>query len=320
MGQILAFSRRHPIVRKPLPLGDAVAEAARLLRPTLPPGVDLQVNVHPDAPRVLGDETRIHQLLMNLGTNAGHAMPDGGVVEFTVEPFYVRDSMARARPNLREGTYALLRVRDTGVGMDDEVRERAFEPFYTTKGAGTGTGLGLAIVRGIVLDHEGSVDLESEPGKGTTVTCLFPPLVAGAEAAVPDALPIPAGAGERILFVEDEPSLADIAYRILQDLGYRATIETQSTRAVELLRETPEAFDLLVTDLSMPHFSGLELARAAHAMRPDLPILLATGFIEDIPANELEAAGVRATVRKPLTRRELGEAVHAILAPPPSAA
>ena len=313
--QILAFSRRQPIQRKPLPLGDAVAEAAKMLRPMLPPGVDLRLAVSPEAPRVLGDVTGIHQVLMNLGTNAAQAMPTGGLLEISVEPFYVRDSMARARPDLREGNYARLQVRDTGIGMDDSVRNRAFEPFYTTKPTGAGTGLGLAIVRGIMLDHEGTIDLESEPGQGTTVTCLFPSLQVVEELERPDAPAIPRGAGQRILFVDDERSLGGIAERNLQDLGYVPTALADATEALELLRESPGSFDLLITDLSMPRLGGLDLARAVRAIRPDLPILLATGFVEDIPSTDLAAAGVSATARKPLSRRELGEVVHELLAP-----
>jgi CheY-like chemotaxis protein len=197
--------------------------------------------------------------------------------------------------------------------MDQGVQARAFEPFYTTKQTGSGTGLGLAIVRGIILDHEGSVELESEPGRGTTVTCLLPTLEAGEEVAHPVAPPVPSGRGERVLFVDDERSLARIADRTLQDLGYRPTIETDSARALDAFRQDPEAFDLLVTDFSMPVLSGLELARAVHAIRPDLPILLATGFIEDIPPEDLEDAGVRLTIRKPITKRELGRALQSVL-------
>jgi len=312
--QILAFSRRQPIQRKPLPLGDAVEEAVKLLRPILPPGVDLRISIPADVPRILGDITGIHQVLMNLGTNAAHAMSAGGLLEISVEPFYVRDSMARARPDLREGSYARLRVRDTGIGMEPGVRDRAFEPFYTTKPTGAGTGLGLAIVRGIMLDHGGTIDLESAPGEGTTVTCLFPTLHGIEEAVRPGEPPIPRGAGQRILFVDDEPSLGSIADRNLRDLGYEPTVMGDPAAALELLRRTPEAFDLLITDLSMPRLGGLDLARAVRALRPDLPILLATGFVEDIPPGDLAVAGVNATARKPLTKRELGEVVHGLLA------
>jgi hypothetical protein len=311
--QILAFSRRQAIVRKPIALGPSVTDAAKALRPTLPATVDLQVRIHPDAPRVLADATGIHQIVMNLCTNAVQAMPVGGVLEIAVEPFYLRDSSARARPGLREGTYTVVKVKDTGVGMEQAVQARAFEPFYTTKPPGAGTGLGLAIVRGIVLDHDGTVELESGVGRGTIVTCMFPSLES-AEDLTPEEPPaVPVGNGERILFVDDERALARIAERTLQDLGYRPIVETDSTRALESVRQAPGAFDLLVTDFSMPTLTGLELARAVTAIRPDLPILLATGFVEDIPPEDLEAAGVRATIRKPVTRRELAHAIHALL-------
>jgi PAS domain S-box-containing protein len=311
--QILAFSRRQAIVRKPVAFGETVLDATRMLRPMLPSTVDLQVRISPETPRVLADGTGVHQVIMNLGTNALHAMPGGGVLEIAVEPFYVRDSAARSRPGLREGTYVVLRVKDSGVGMDHSVQSRAFEPFYTTKQAGSGTGLGLSIVRGIILDHEGAVELDSEPGRGTTVTCLFPTLEPGEEVVPSSVPPIPFGDGERILFVDDERSLVRIADRNLRDLKYRCTVETDSTRALAIFRESPEAFDILVTDFSMPGLSGIELAQAVHAIRPDLPILMATGFIEDIPPENLEASGVFATIRKPLTKRELGDAIHSTL-------
>ena len=315
--QILAFSRRQRIQRKPLPLADAIGEAAKMLRPMLPAGVELRLHLAPDAPRVMGDATGIHQVLMNLGTNSAQAMPLGGVLEVSVEPFYVRDSVARARPDLREGAYARLSVRDTGVGMDEDAQGRAFEPFYTTKPTGSGTGLGLAIVRGIMLDHEGAIELESTPGTGTTVTCLFPSVQAAEDVPRPDEAPIQPGAGQRVLFVDDERSLGDIAERGLRELGYVPTIRTDAAEALRLVRSDPGAFDLLITDLAMPGIDGLDLARAVRAVRPDLPILLVTGYVEDIPADDLAAAGVGATIRKPLTRRELGHAVHGLLATRP---
>jgi len=311
--QILAFSRRQPLVRKPIGLGQAVEDAAKLLRPTLPANVNLQLRIHPDTPRVLGDATGIHQIVMNLGTNAAQAMPVGGILEIAVEPFYLRDSAARARPGLREGTYAVVSVKDTGVGMNEGVQARAFEPFFTTKPPGSGTGLGLAIVRGIVLDHEGAIDLESTLGRGTTVSCLFPTLESADDLAPTELSAVPPGGGERILFVDDQRALVRIAERTLQDLGYRPIVETDSSRALDAVRRAPGAFDIMVTDFSMPTLSGLELARAVHAIRPDLPILLATGFVEDIPPEDLAAAGIRATIRKPVTRRELGLAISALL-------
>jgi CheY-like chemotaxis protein len=265
-------------------------------------------------PLKMADPTGIHQIMMNLGTNAVQAMPGGGVLEIGLEPLYLQDSMARAHPGLREGHYALLKIRDTGVGMDQNVLARAFEPFYTTKQAGSGTGLGLAIVRGIVLDHEGTVELESEPGRGTTVTCLFPTLEAGEEVTQPRTAPMPTGSGQRILFVDDEHALSRAAERNLRELGYQPTVASDGLAVLDMLRQTPTAFDLLVTDFSMPMMNGLELARQVHEIRPDLPIILATGFIEDLAPEELASAGIRRTLRKPVTKRELGEAIHAAIA------
>ena len=164
--RILIFSRRQPSERHPLELGPMVAEAAKLLRATLPPSIDLKVSVHAQAPRVLGDATSIHQVLMNLGTNAAHAMPGGGALEITVEPQYLRDHAVRAHPGLHEGWYAVLVVRDHGTGIDPAVRGRIFEPFFTTKPKGSGTGLGLSIVHTIMKTHDGVIALDSERGKG----------------------------------------------------------------------------------------------------------------------------------------------------------
>ena len=159
--RILVFSRRQPSERRPLEIGPTVAEAAKLLRATLPPSIDLRVNVHPQTPRVLGDATSIHQILMNLGTNAAHAMPGGGALEISVEPQYLRDHVVRSHPGLHEGWYAVLVVRDHGAGIDPAVRSHVFEPFFTTKPKGTGTGLGLSIVHTIMRSHEGVIDLDS---------------------------------------------------------------------------------------------------------------------------------------------------------------
>ena len=187
--RILVFTRRETAERRPFELGPTVAEAAKLLRALLPAPIDVHVSVDAQAPMVLGDATSIHQVLMNLGTNAAHAMPDGGVLEIAVESRYLRDGAARVHARLREGPYAMLTVRDTGAGMPPAVRERAFEPFFTTKGKGVGTGLGLSMVHSIVTAHGGAVDLASEIGKGTTVTCFFPALGTRAGGARPTAAP-----------------------------------------------------------------------------------------------------------------------------------
>jgi PAS domain S-box-containing protein len=311
--RILTFSRRQQVVRRPLALGEVVADAAKLLRPTLPPSVDFRLRVHQETPRILADATSVHQVLMNLATNAAHAMPEGGTLEVSAEPFYVRDGVAHARPDLHEGSYALLIVRDSGRGMDQALCARAFEPFFTTKPPGGGSGLGLAIVHGIMRDHGGTVELASEPGQGTTVTCLFPALEGQEEATPKSERGIPIGHGERVLLVEDEPSLAAVGERNLRDLGYQPTVETDSSRALELFRARPLDFDLVITDYSMPRMSGLDLARGIIGIRPGIPVLMVTGFVEDLPAEVMREAGVRQVLRKPLTTRGLGEAVRRML-------
>ncbi|HEY3012409.1 MAG TPA: PAS domain S-box protein [Gemmatimonadales bacterium] len=312
--RILTFSRRQDRELRPLDLGQAAAEAVRLLRATLPAAVEIEVNVHADTPRVMADLTSVHQILMNLGANAAHAMPSGGRFEISVEPFYVRDSMARSRPDLREGLYVQLLASDSGQGMDRSVRERAFEPFFTTKPLGAGTGLGLAVVHGIMQAHGGAVDLESEPGRGTRVRCLFPALTTEGTANAVLLQGTPRGRGERILLVEDEEMLAQVGKRRLEALGYQVTVSTESLQALELFRERSREFDLVVTDYSMPRLVGIDLAKALLQVRSDIPIVMITGFMEGPPPDVVSYAGIRRLIKKPVTAQQLGSAVHEVLA------
>jgi PAS domain S-box-containing protein len=311
--QILTFSRRRNLVRQPVRLGDVVNEAVKHLKAIVPSGIEIRVTLSPELPRILADPTSLHQVLLNLGTNAAHAMPGGGRITIQAEPVYLRDTLARAHPVLREGPYAQLIFRDNGEGMDAATQARAFEPFYTTKPHGAGTGLGLAIVHGIVRDHDGAVELTSTPGAGAEFRCLFPALEGADDtpAAIEAALPV--GRGERILFVDDERSLARAQERSLVDLEYRPTIESSSLRALELFRRAPADFDLVLTDYSMPEMNGMELARGIHAIRPDIPILLATGHLDDLPPEELAEAGIVMTLRKPVTRRQMAIVLREIL-------
>ena len=291
-----------------------MAEAVKLLRATLPPSIDLRISIHARAPRVLGDATSIHQVLTNLGTNAAHAMPGGGVLEISVEPQYLRDHVVRSHPGLHEGWYAVLAVRDHGSGIAPEVRDRVFEPFFTTKPKGSGTGLGLSIVHTIMRTHEGAVDLDSEPGRGTTVTCFFPALASAAPEERRGEEDVPRGEGQHVLLVEDEPSLARMSTRRLEALGYRVTSDTDAPHALETFRAAPRTFDLVISDYLMPRMVGLEFAREVHNIRPDLPIVLLTGYIEELPPETILASGVRRLISKPATIEELGRAMHEVLA------
>ncbi|MFI5280744.1 MAG: PAS domain S-box protein [Gemmatimonadales bacterium] len=311
--RILVFSRRQEQSRQPIALGAAVADATKLLRAMLPASIEMRVTIHPDSPQILGDATSIHQIVMNLGTNAAHAMPEGGVLEIGVESLYLRDSMARAHPDLHEGLHGILTVRDHGHGMDRAIRDRAFEPFFTTKPPGSGTGLGLSMVHTIVRGHGGAIDLASEAGAGTTVKCLFPALVASPAQERATLGEPPMGRGQRVLFVEDDKMLAEMGEARLHSLGYVVTTETSSEHALETFRARPAEFDIVVTDYLMPRMVGLDLARAVHGIRPDIPIVMMTGFIEELPEETIRSAGVRKMLTKPATILQLGEVLHGLL-------
>ena len=311
---ILAFSRRQGVVRRPVALGQVAEEVTELLRATLPASLDIRLQVNPEVPRVLADATSIHQILMNLSTNAAHAMPTGGTITVQLEPFYVRDSMVRGHSDLHEGPYALLKVSDTGKGMDRVTKSRVFEPFFTTKAPGAGTGLGLAVVHGIMRDHEGAVDLESEPGHGTTVRCFFPSLMTEADDRREVPLIAPSGKGERILFVEDEPALAQVGARRLVRLGYQVATESDSSRALEMVRAKPDDFDVLITDYSMPRLNGIQLGQALRDVAPEMAIILITGNVEGLSAAEIASAGIGLVLHKPATVQQLGEGIQAVLA------
>jgi CheY-like chemotaxis protein len=241
------------------------------------------------------------------------AMPRGGVLDITVEPQYLRDSVVHSHAGLHEGWYVVLAVRDTGTGMEPAVLARAFEPFFTTEPTGAGTGLGLSMVRTIVTTHEGAVDLDSEPGRGTTVRCFFPALAETPELDRRRAGGLAEGRGERVLLVEDEPTLAEMGRRRLESLGCRVTACTDPARALEAFRAAPAAFDLLVSDYLMPGMVGLDLAREFHNLRPDLPIVLLTGYMEELPDEAIRAAGVRRLISKPVTLGDLSTALNEVL-------
>jgi hypothetical protein len=315
IARILTFSRREEYRRQPMPLAPALEEAAKFLRALLPASVEITVDLH-EAPPVLADVTSVHQILTNLGTNAAQAMPQGGRLIVSLEPFYVRDSFARANPSLKEGEYAVLTVRDTGVGMDPEVRARVFEPFFTTKEQGSGTGLGLAMVHGIMRDHDGAVLLDTAPGKGATFRCFFPVVAATPAAIRARAAASPKGGGQRVLFVDDEPSLARIGQQRLIALGYEPTVTTSARQALSLMMADPAGFDLVITDYTMPGMDGIDLAKEVTRIRPGLPILLTTGFIDEFPPTLMSEAGIVRVLMKPTRMEEFGRVIAEVLGQP----
>jgi PAS domain S-box-containing protein len=299
--QILAFSRRREETdRRPQPLAPIIEEVAGLLRAALPAGAALRVVVDPKAPDVLVDSSQIHQVLMNLGTNAWQALPSGvGTIEIRLDDARVGRDEERTEHSLRPGRYARLQVIDTGSGIDAATAERIFEPFFTTKDPGQGTGLGLAVVHGIVLGHGGEVTVHSTPGVGTTMEILLPAVESAAPPA-PRPTPQPdRGSGQVIACVDDEAAIVRLTARVLELAGYSVMGFTNAADMLVVLGENPGAFDALLTDLNMPGISGLELAREALLLRPDLPIGLTSGYLTDELIREAKAVGVREIVHKP---------------------
>jgi PAS domain S-box-containing protein len=323
--QILAFSRKQPSKRVSVVVDEIVDEVAKLLRATLPAGIELVLKIQGGVPKVLADPIQLHQVLMNLGTNAWHAIERGtGRVTLRVDAV-VLDEAGPAVPELPRGPYARLSVIDDGKGIPQSVIARIFEPFFTTKEIGKGTGLGLSVVHGIVSDHGGAVTVESQVGQGTRVS-VYLPAAATSEPEVARRVPSRRGHG-RVLLLDDELPVARVGARVLRRLGYEVTSYSRAADALAALRLAPDAFDVVVTDLNMPELSGLDVARTVGRLREDLPVVLVSGN-RTLAEEDLVATNVCLYLEKPYTSDELSEAIAralrvrrggALTTPPPSA-
>lgn len=313
--QILAFARPQPQQSRRIGLPQALEEGRRLLRATLPTTVEIRIVVEESLPEILGDETQLQQVLINLATNSWHAMEGHpGVITLSARPFSVPSPAGPPQGELPAGPYVLLSVTDTGKGMDPETLKRIFDPFFTTKAPGQGSGLGLSVVHGVVKGHRGAIGVQSRPGGGTTFEILLP--------ADPDDVPQPQavasvlpGNGERILYVDDERPLVQVATILLERLGYKVQGFTNPAAALDALRAAPETWSILITDLSMPGMNGLELARQVFGIRPGLPVLLSSGNLDAAPSDEARRLGIRGVIAKPHSLEELAGRVREILQP-----
>jgi PAS domain S-box-containing protein len=307
--RIMAFARAKEAQRKTVDLGAVVSEVLQLLRSTLPAGISLKTAFAADAPLALADAGQVHETIVNLTTNAAYAIGRrAGWIEYRLESVQAGEKHASSIPGLKQGHYARLTVADSGCGMDAATLERVFDAFYTTKPASEGTGLGLSMVHGIMRNHGGAVTVESAPGKGARFALYFPAAaqVAGDEAGAADTQSPPA-AGRRVLYVDDEEMLVTLAERVLSRLGHEISAYTDPERALQAFRSNPQNFDVVVTDLSMPHMDGLELAREVMALRPGMPVLLTTGYVRPEDEARARAYGVRELILKPVTTDELGK-------------
>jgi signal transduction histidine kinase/ActR/RegA family two-component response regulator len=305
--RILEFSRQQESQREVIELQPVIQEALKLLRSTLPAMIEIKATLAPDISPVLADSTQIHQIMLNLVTNAAHATGnDGGIIEVTVDAVTVRDELATA---LREGQYARITVSDDGCGMDKNTLERIFDPFFTTKPVGQGTGLGLSVVDGIVKNHDGTITVYSQLGKGTTFRVYLP--AATGATPTPEAKRADAarGSGERVLYIDDDEAIVFLTTRILERLGYSVTGFTDPEQALERFRGNPADFDIVVTDLSMPNMSGLDLTQALHEARPDIQILMTSGYVRPEDRDRAREHGVRDLILKPNSVEELGQAL-----------
>lgn len=312
--RITAFARPEEHRRDRVHLPDVLHEVLRLLRPTVPAGISLQVVVADDVPPVLADAAQVHETIVNLTTNAVYAIgrSEVGQVTFTIDRVDMRGERAR-RAGVAEGRFARLTVRDTGNGMDAGTQRRVFDAFYTTKPVGQGTGLGLSMAYGIMRSHGGAITVESKLGEGATFHLLFPSIEDDTHApleAVVDG--VPAARGLRVLFVDDEPQLVRLALRTLPRIGHTVTGFTDPCEALKVFQDAPLSFDVIMTDLSMPRMSGLDLAKAVREARTDVPIVMVTGFADDTDELTAKAAGVTHVAVKGSDAHQLARLLAAV--------
>jgi len=313
--QILTFSHNREQERAVMDLKPTLKEAAKMLRSTLPLSVEIRTQLAPDCPCVLADAGQIQQVILNLATNSAHAMKEkGGVLDISLSAIQIDEETASRNPDLHPGAYVRLTVSDNGHGMDAATQERIFEPFFTTKPQGEGSGLGLSVVHGIVKSHEGAISVYSEVGRGTSFK-IYLPEAKGSDASQTERFTrsFPRGAGEHILFVDDEPSLIDIGKRMLERLGYRVTTANGGSAALEFIRNQPTAYDCIVTDFTMPDMSGIALARECRALAPAMPIILMSGYCGVLTPESLRAQGIQELILKPFTPHVIAEALRRVL-------
>ena len=311
VGQILAFSREGENVPAPIKVQIAVKEALKLLRASIPATITINTDIEKDCKPVLGDPTQIFQIMMNLCTNAYQAMQQiGGVLTVSLSEKEICEEDIYYKPDLKKGAYCLLSVSDTGQGMDKQVQQRIFEPFFTTRKNDQGTGMGLFVVHGIIKNIGGYIDVYSEPGKGTTITVYLP--CADSKLSESVAVPIddiPTGT-EKVLFIDDEEIICNMVKQLLGTLGYRVSVFSNAVKAVKHFKKNPQKYDLVITDQVMPGLTGSQIAQNIAAVRSDIPVIVCTGFAEQM---EAKVPLIKALVKKPILKQDLAYTIRKVL-------
>ncbi|MDY6950631.1 MAG: PAS domain S-box protein [Thermodesulfobacteriota bacterium] len=310
--QILAFSREAEQKSKPVKVGRIAEEALKLLRASLPTTIAIRQDIQSNS-TILADSTQIHQVLMNLCANAGQAMEErGGALDVSLVDVELGSDFTVKHPGTRPGPYIKLTVSDTGHGMAPDVLGRVFDPYFSTKEPDEGTGLGLSVVHGIVRSCGGTITAHSEPEKGSAFNVFFPVIESKAEVEIRPDKPVPKGT-ERVLFIDDEHVLVNIGKQMLESLGYEVTTKTDGIEALELFKTQPDRFDVVITDMTMPKVTGADVAAELMRIRPDVPVVLCTGFSTKINRKRAMAMGIGAFVYKPILKREIAKAIRQVL-------
>jgi CheY-like chemotaxis protein len=298
--------------KKPTNIIPIVKESFKLLRSSIPTSIEIRLKISKDVDTIMADPTQINQILINLCTNADHAMPDGGIIEIILNNIELDEANTARHSDLHPGRYVNLTVTDTGHGISQEVVDRIFDPYFTTKEMGKGTGMGLSVVHGIVKKHNGAITVKSEPGKGTSFSIFFPAVEENEVIESEPTEKLPTG-NEKILFIDDEPSIVKMTRQMLERFGYKVETKMSSIEALELFRSKPDQFDLIITDMTMPSMTGDKLVKEILNIRPDIPTIICTGFSDKIDAEKATEIGAAEYVEKPVDKRNLAFKVRSVL-------
>jgi PAS domain S-box-containing protein len=311
--QILAFSRHESNEVKLMRMQPVIKEALQLIRSTIPTSIEITSSIDHDCGPIKADPTQIHQVVMNLATNAYHAMEDtGGELKVSLKEIKLGEQDVM-RPDMEPGPYACLTVADTGTGIDEKIQGKIFDPYFTTKEQGKGTGMGLSVIHGIVQSADGSIQMNSVPGKGTEFHVYLPVMISSTEQQETQTKEQIQHGTESILLVDDEDVIAILEKEMLERLGYSVVSRTSSVEALEAFRANPDKFDMVITDLAMPNMTGDKLASELVKIRPDIPILLCTGFSQMIPEEKANTIGIQGILMKPIVMKDLSDKMREVL-------
>jgi CheY-like chemotaxis protein len=314
IGQILTFASMGEHTKRNFPLKPIIKDTVKFLRSSLPATIAIDLHIESPDISISGDPIQIQRVLINLGTNAGQAMEDKkGKITVVLNKIDHTDIMGLSPPDMQLGTYAQLMVADTGKGMEEAVMERIFEPYFTTKQYGQGVGLGLAVVHGIVKNHEGFITVDSAVGKGSVFKIYFPLSRESNKDQGIVKIKKPLKGKEQILFVDDEIFIVDVYREILEKYGYTVVGESSPHEALDIFRSHPEDFDLVITDMTMPHMTGNELINEIHKIRPEMPVIICTGYNDWLDKHLIDELGVQDAIKKPVGAKQLAETVRKVL-------